>query len=119
MSGVINYGLKGDYRHEIFGTALTVGGGYTHRAAGYKNQYGKHHRHDYAGFAQPKREFFNRLMMSVGVREQFINADDQGDDYNMFLPTFGTNFEATDNLNIFANVGKAFRVPTFNNLLRQ
>jgi iron complex outermembrane receptor protein len=111
-----NYGLEGDYRHEIFAAELTVGGDYTHRAADYNNQYGKHHRNDYALFAQIKREFFDRLMLSVGAREQFIKADDQGDDYNMFLPTFGGNFEATDNLNIFANVGKAFRAPTFNNL---
>lgn len=111
-----NYGLEGDYRHEIFATELTIGGDYTHRAADYNNQYGKHHRNDYAVFAQLKRDFFNRLMLSVGVREQFINADGQGDDYNMFLPTFGANFGAMDNLNIFANVGKAFRAPTFNNL---
>ena len=111
-----NYGLEGDYRHEIFATELTVGGDYTHRAADYNNQYGKHHRNDYALFAQLKREFFDRLMLSVGAREQFINADDQGDDYNIFLPTFGANLEATDKLNIFANVGKAFRAPTFNNL---
>jgi outer membrane receptor protein involved in Fe transport len=111
-----NYGLEGDYRHEIFATELTVGGDYTHRAADYNNQYGKHHRNDYALFAQLKREFFSRLMLSVGAREQFINADSDGDDYNIFLPTFGANFEATDNLNFFANVGKAFRAPTFNNL---
>jgi outer membrane receptor protein involved in Fe transport len=111
-----NYGLEGDYRHEIFSTELAVGGDYTHRAADYNNQYGKHHRNDYALFAQLKREFFNRLMLSVGAREQFINADSEGDDYNIFLPTFGANFEALDNLNLFANVGKAFRAPTFNNL---
>jgi len=111
-----NYGLEGDYRHEIFATELTVGGDYIHRAADYNNQYGKHHRNDYAVFAQVKREFFNRLMLSVGAREQFIVADSDGEDYNIFLPTFGGNFKATDNLNVFANVGKAFRAPTFNNL---
>ena len=111
-----NYGLEGDYLYEFLSTELTLGGDYTHRAADYNNQYGKHHRNDYALFAQLKREFFDRLMLLVGAREQFINADAEGDNYNIFLPTFGGNFEATDNLNLFANVGKAFRAPTFNNL---
>jgi outer membrane receptor protein involved in Fe transport len=111
-----NYGLEGDYRLNIFATELTMGGDYTHRAADYNNQYGKHHRNDYALFAQLKREFFDRLMLSVGAREQFIVADSDGEDYNIFLPTFGANFTATDTLNLFANVGKAFRAPTFNNL---
>lgn len=111
-----NYGLEGDFRHEILSTEVTIGGDYIHRAADYNNQYGKHNRDDYAIFAQLKREFFNRLMLSVGAREQFINADAQGENYNMFLPTFGGAFKATENLNLFANVGKAFRAPTFNNL---
>ena len=111
-----NYGLEGDYRYEIFATELTVGGDYIHRAADYNNQYGKHDRDDYALFAQLKKEFFDRLMLSVGAREQFINADSDGENYNMFLPTFGGAFEVTQSLNFFANVGKAFRAPTFNNL---
>ena len=111
-----NYGLEGDYRLDFWATELTVGGDYVYRGADYNNQYGKHHRNDYGLFAQLKREFFNRLMLLVGAREQFIIADSDGDDYNIFLPTFGANFAATDTLNIFANVGKAFRAPTFNNL---
>ena len=114
-----NYGLEGDFRHEIFSTDVTVGGDYTRRAADYDTSFGKHHRNDYAIFAQLKRNFFERLMLSVGAREQFINADADGDDYNIFLPTFGGAFKATENLNIFANVGKAFRAPTFTNLYYQ
>lgn len=111
-----NYGLEGDFRHEILATEVTVGGDYTHRVADYNNQYGKHDRDDYALFVQLKREFFDRLSLSVGAREQFINADAQGENHNMFLPAFGGAFKATDYLNLFANVGKAFRAPTFNNL---
>ena len=111
-----NYGLEGDFRHEILSTDFTIGGDYTHRAADYDTSFGKHHRDDYAIFAQLKRNFFERLMLSVGAREQFINADADGDDYNIFLPTFGCAFKATETLNLFANVGKAFRAPTFANL---
>jgi len=111
-----NYGLEGDFRRELLFTEVTIGGDYTHRAADYNNQYGKHHRDDYAVFVQLKREFFDRLSLSVGAREQFIHADADGENYNIFLPTFGVVFETTEDLNLFANVGKAFRAPTFTNL---
>lgn len=114
-----NYGVEGDFRREILSTAATVGGDYIHRAADYKTSFAKHHRDDYAIFAQLKKEFFDRLTLSAGARKQFINADADGENHNMFLPTFGGAFRATKNLNFFANVGKAFRAPTFANLYYQ
>jgi outer membrane receptor protein involved in Fe transport len=114
-----NYGVEGDFRREILSTAVTVGGDYSRRSADYKTSFGKHHRDDYAIFAQLKREFLDRLMLSAGAREQFIHADADGENYNIFLPTFGGSYKATEDLNLFANVGKAFRAPTFANLYYQ
>jgi iron complex outermembrane receptor protein len=111
-----NYGLQGDYRFDAFGSEFTVGGDGIYRAADYNNQYGKHHRNDYSLFLQGKRTFWDRLIFTLGMREQFIDGTSGAADYDKFLPSFGATFKATDSLNLFANAGKAFRAPTFNNL---
>lgn len=109
-----NYGATGDYRFSVLATELTAGGEYAYRSADYNNQYGKHSRHDSALFLLGKKTLIERLTLSLGAREQFINADDDGADYDMFLPTAGVAFQANDQFNLFANAGKAFRAPTFN-----
>jgi iron complex outermembrane receptor protein len=111
-----NYGLEGDYRLDLSWLEFVVGTDYIYRGANYNNQYGKHHRNDYALFAQLKKEFFNRLILTAGAREQFIDGESGTRNYNRFLPSFGATFKATRGLNLFANAGKAFRAPTFNNL---
>ncbi|GAK51564.1 TonB-dependent receptor [Candidatus Moduliflexus flocculans] len=109
-----NYGATGDYRFTALATELTAGGEYAYHGADYNNQYGKHARNDYALFLLGKKTLVERLTLLLGAREQFINADDDGADYDMFLPTAGVAFQAIESLNLFANAGKAFRAPTFN-----
>lgn len=111
-----NYGLMGDYRFDLPWLELVTGADYVYRAADYNNQYGKHDRDDYSFFVQLKKEFFNRLILIAGAREQFIDGKSGAKDYDQFLPSFGATFKTTENLNLFANVGKAFRAPSFNNL---
>ena len=111
-----NYGLEGDYRFDLPTLQWVIGADVVHRAADYNNQYGYHDRNDYAFFTQLKKEFFNRLVFTLGAREQFIDGEAGTKDYDRFLPSFDAVFKATDNLNVFANAGKAFRAPAFNNL---
>jgi iron complex outermembrane receptor protein len=111
-----NAGVQGDYKFNILDSEITVGGDGIYRAADYNNQYGRHYREDYAAFMQIKRTFLDRLTLTLGAREQFIDGSSGASDYDKFLPTFGVTFKATDAINLFANAGKAFRAPTFNNL---
>lgn len=111
-----NYGVGGDYRFPFLTTEFVVGADYVYRGADYDNTYGSHHRNDYAGFLQIKKEFMERLIVTLGAREQFIDAESGGKDYDRFLPSLGLNYKASGSLNLFANAGKAFRAPSFNNL---
>jgi len=111
-----NFGLKGDYRFDLSDWQFNVGTDWAYRGADYKNKYGQHHRNDLAPFLQVKKTFWDRLTATVGAREQFVVGESGTDDYQRFLPSFGLTYKATDALNLFANTGKAFRTPTFNNL---
>lgn len=113
-----NYGFEGDYRLSLMDTEFIFGGDYIYRRADYNNKYGKHHRNDYSGFMQIKKEFFEQLILTMGAREQFIKGDSDASDYDKFLPSFGINYQPVKNvnLNFFANASKAFRAPTYNNL---
>lgn len=111
-----NYGVEGDYRFDLADLQWVVGADLVHRAADYNNQYGYHDRNDYSLFTQLKKDFFNRLVLTLGAREQFIDGEEGTKDYRRFLPSLDAVFKVTDNLNIFANAGKAFRAPAFSNL---
>ncbi len=111
-----NTGVSSDYRFNVYDTEFKTGLEYIHRAADFETKYGYHYRNDYAVFVVITKEFFNRLKLNVGMREQFINADSEGEDHDRFTPSFGLNYRITPSLNFFANAAKAFRVPTFNNL---
>ena len=108
--------MEGSLKFSWEKSTLVIGSEYIYRGADYKNQYGKHHRNDYAAFLEAKKEFKDRLILTLGVRQQFINADEEGKDYPRFLPGLGGTYKASKSVNLFANVGKAFRSPTFNNL---
>jgi iron complex outermembrane receptor protein len=86
-----NYGVGGDYRFLFLSTELVAGADYVYRGADYDNTYGSHHRNDYAGFLQIKKEFMERLIVTLGAREQFIDAESDGKDYDRFLPSLGLN----------------------------
>lgn len=111
-----NFGLESDYRIAMSGLKWVVGADVVHRAADYNSQYGYHDRIDYSLFTQLKKELGDRLVLTLGAREQFIDGESGTRDYDRFLPSIDAVIKATDNLNIFANAGKAFRSPTFNNL---
>ena len=111
-----NYGLEGDYRFQLFDADMLLGGEHIYRGADYSEQYGSHHRNDSAVFLQLKKQMFQKLTMTVGGREQLIQGDADSSDYDIFLPSAGLNLKATETVNFFAHVGKAFRAPTFNNL---
>ena len=109
-----NYGISGDYRFTAFTLEQTVGTDLIRRVADYDYSYGRHARDDSALFWQVKRPFFERLLVTAGAREQWINGYDGACDYSRFLPSAGLNFEVTSALHLFANAGKAFRAPSFN-----
>jgi outer membrane receptor protein involved in Fe transport len=110
-----NTGAAADYRFQRFGLQWEAGADFVHRASDYSN-YGSHDRNDYSIFLQLKKEALSRLNFTLGAREQFIDGESGTRDYDRFLPSFGATWQATENLNIFANAGKAFRAPTFNQL---
>lgn len=109
-------GLSGDYRFDVSGWEFTSGADWVYRGADYSAQYGEHHRNDYALFVQVKKTFLDRLTATMGAREQFIDGEPGTDDYDRLLPSLGLSYKLSDSLNLFANAGKAFRAPTFNNL---
>lgn len=111
-----NVGMETDYRFTLSGWELNMGADWIYRGADYNNQYGRRHRNDYALFFQAKKRFMKRLTATVGAREQFIDAASGASDSDRFLPSFGLTFACSDRLSLFANAGKAFRAPTFNNL---
>jgi len=111
-----NAGMEGDYRFNLSDWRFTTGASAIFRGAEYSNQYGEHHRSDYAVFLEMKKMLFDRLTATVGVREQYIDGESGTADYDRFLPSFGVNYKATEQVHLFANAGKAFRAPTFNNL---
>ena len=112
----MNAGFGADYRFDFDWAELTSGVDYVYRSADYNTKYGFHYRNDYALFAQMKKEFAQKLTITLGAREQFIDNESGSDDYDRFLPSLGLSWAATDTLSLFANTGKAFRAPTFNNL---
>ncbi|MDA3971848.1 MAG: TonB-dependent receptor [Desulfobulbaceae bacterium] len=111
----MNAGFGADYRFGFDWAELTTGADYVYRSADYSTKYGYHYRNDYALFAQMKKEFAKKLTITMGAREQFIDGESGTDDYDRFLPSLGLSWAATDSLSLFANTGKAFRAPTFNN----
>ncbi|WP_035274128.1 TonB-dependent receptor plug domain-containing protein [Desulfogranum japonicum] len=111
-----NYGIEGDYKFQLYDWDFNVGADWIYRGADYNNTYGEHHRNDYAAFMQVKKTVFDVLTTTFGVRQQFVDGESGTADYDRFLPSLGITLKTTESLNLFANAGKAFRAPTFNNL---
>ena len=114
-----NSGLQGDHRFNLGSVEMTTGADYVYRGADYNNKYGKHYRNDYSIFLQAKKTFFDSVTAVVGCREQVIDNETSDMDYDIFLPSAGLNVKVSQGLNLFANAGKAFRAPTFNDLYYQ
>ncbi len=114
-----NFGLSCDYRLPVVWVDWLIGADYTYFGADYNNKYGYHYRNDYALFSQLKKEFFACLTLTVGLRQQFVDGEPGTGDYDRFLPSLGLDLELLHNLHLFANLGRAFRSPTFNDLYYQ
>jgi len=50
---------------------------------------------------------------NVGGRYEWVNSDK---DYSEFIPHFGVTFKVSKDVNLFFSVGRAFKLPTFNEL---
>lgn len=114
-NSIDNYGFEADYHLNLLNYDLNIGVDWITREADYL-QYGQHHRHDYAAFLQIKKTLFDKLTAILGVREQIIDGEANTPNYDTFLPSIGLTYKFTDNLILFANTGKAFRAPTYNQL---
>lgn len=76
-----------------------------------------HSRHLPSIFLQAEKNLWKRLILTLGIRGQGVLATEEGsDDYFEPVPQFQAVFKATERNSIYGNVGRAFRVPTFNQL---
>jgi len=76
-----------------------------------------HTRHQPSVFVQIEKTFWDKLILTPGVRGQgVINTEEGQDNYFEPVPQVQAVFKANQFNSIFANVGRAFRAPTFNQL---
>lgn len=76
-----------------------------------------HTRHLPSIFLQAEKTFWDSLILTLGIRGQgVLNTEEGSDDYFEPVPQFQAVYKVTGQQSIYANVGRAFRVPTFNQL---
>jgi vitamin B12 transporter len=76
-----------------------------------------HNRHLPSLFLQAEKTLLDRLILTLGIRGQgVLNNTEGSDDYFEPVPQFQAVYKVTDRNSIYGNVGRAFRVPTFNQL---
>ncbi len=76
-----------------------------------------HTRHLPSIFFQAEKTFWDSLILTLGIRGQgVLNTEEGSDDYFEPVPQFQAVYKVTGQQSIYANVGRAFRVPTFNQL---
>ena len=74
-------------------------------------------RHLPSLFIQAEKTFFSDLILTLGIRGQgVISTEENSDDYYEPVPQFQAVYKLTDRQSLYGNVGRAFRVPTFNQL---
>ena len=54
------------------------------------------------------------MTLTAGLRQQFVEGEPGTDDYDRLLPSLGVDLEINQDFHLFANLGRAFRSPTFN-----
>jgi outer membrane cobalamin receptor len=111
-----NYGLSSDYQFDALGFKQNFGIDLIRRVSDYDYSYGRHYRDDSALFWQVKRKLTEDLEVTLGAREQLIDGKDSARDYSRFLPSAAISYRLNDDFRLFANAGKAFRAPSFNDL---
>jgi vitamin B12 transporter len=76
-----------------------------------------HTRHLPSLFLQAERSFADTLILTLGIRGQgVLNTTEGSDDYFEPVPQFQAVYKVNKRNSIYGNVGRAFRVPTFNQL---
>lgn len=76
-----------------------------------------HERHLPSVFLQAEKTFVDKLILTLGIRGQGVIQDEEGsDNYFEPVPQFQAVYKVNRNNSIYGNVGRAFRVPTFNQL---
>lgn len=76
-----------------------------------------HTRHLPSLFIQAEKSFWRDLILTLGLRGQAVlNTEEGSEDYYEPVPQFQAVYKITDNDSIYGNVGRAFRVPTFNQM---
>ncbi len=79
------------------------------------SRYGKHRRNNIAPFIQISYELFPRFTAIFGAREQWV-IQSKAKDHDKFLPQFQLLYRINPKLSWYANIGKAFKMPTFSQL---
>ncbi len=111
-----NYGISSDYQFNALGFEQNAGIDLVRRVSDYDYSYGHHYRDDSALFWQLKRKLTDGWELTVGAREQLIDGKDGAKNYSRFLPSAALSYNLTNDFKLFANAGKAFRAPSFNDL---
>ena len=76
-----------------------------------------HTRHMPSLFLQAEKTFWKQLILTLGIRGQgVLNTDEGSDDYYEPVPQFQAVFKLNQQNSLYGNVGRAFRVPTFNQM---
>ncbi len=78
-------------------------------------EYGKHRRNNIAPFIQISFEPFSRFTAIFGAREQWV-IQSRAKDHDKFLPQFQLLYRINPDLSLYANIGKAFKMPSFTQL---
>ena len=112
------YGFNPQYHRElgeVFG--LLAGSDYQYDHVNASN-YGIRKRHSYSLYSTLTYVPIEKISLSLGGREQWIEQPD-ADDYAEFCPQFQANYLHTPDLSFYINAGKAFKAPLFGNLYYQ
>ncbi len=76
-----------------------------------------HRRHQASLFVLLERTFADRLLLSAGLRGQAVfSSESEAKDYYEPVPQLGALYRVNPHNSVYLNLGRAFRVPTFNQL---
>jgi outer membrane cobalamin receptor len=104
--------------------SITMGAVYMQQQVYADSLYGRHTGHNTAGYLQADKKFFNRLIVSAGLRGEFFRIDTAKTNYNLkvgnnvqklpFAPVarFGLNYQILEYTNIRASYGQGYRFPS-------
>ena len=107
--GTYNFQQQDEYRQDVKGSSSK---GYYIQQIDLDNT-----RHLPSIFLQAEKTFWDSLILTLGIRGQgVLNTEEDSDDYFEPVPQFQAVYKVNDQNSIYGNVGRAFRMPTFNQL---